>query len=433
MNNINLKKVNSVSGIIEVPADKSITHRAIMLSSIAEGNSVVRNYLPSEDCDRTIDAFRRMGVNIEINNGNLYIKGVGLKLQNSKNGTICNIYAGNSGTTTRLLSGILAGQNFDTIITGDASLSKRPMQRVISPLLEMGAKIKSTNGLLPLMINGKTLLKAINYQSNKSSGQVKSAVLFAGLYANGITTYTEPVKSRDHTERMLKTFGADLIIDDNSIKICPVKKLVAHDITVPGDISSAAFFIAAALIVPGSSLTIRNVGINPTRDGLIEILKQMDADITLTNMRVISQEPICDITVKYSKLKAANINSSLVPRMIDEIPIFVLIATQAYGITKVSGARELRVKESDRIVSVTSQLAKLGARIKALDDGFIVNGGGADISFVGTLLDSFKDHRIAMTLSIASLIATGETIIKDSNCVDISFPGFYKILKNICK
>ncbi|MDR0800859.1 MAG: 3-phosphoshikimate 1-carboxyvinyltransferase [Endomicrobium sp.] len=429
---IKLNKINCVSGIIEVPADKSITHRAIMLSSLAEGNSVVRNYLPSDDCSRTIEAFRQMGAEIKIDDNALYIKGAGLKLASPSHSGKYDIYAGNSGTTTRLLSGILAGQDFETVITGDDSLSKRPMQRVIEPLSEMGADIKSNGGLLPLIIKGKNPLKAVNYESNKSTAQVKSAVLFAGLYADGATTYREPVKSRDHSERMLKAFGADVSVDGNSVMICPAERLTAQDVTVPGDISSAAFFIAAALIVPGSNLIIKNVGVNPTRDGLIEVLKQMGADIALANMREVSREPVCDVVVKYSRLRAANIDASLVPRMVDEIPVFVLIATQAQGITKVSGAKELRVKESDRIETVASQLKKLGAQVESLEDGFIINGNSG-FNLTGAVVNSFEDHRIAMTLAVASLIAKGETVIKNSHCVDISFPGFYKVLRDICR
>jgi 3-phosphoshikimate 1-carboxyvinyltransferase len=428
---IKLRKVKAVSGIVEVPADKSITHRAVMLSSIAEGGSVVRNYLPSDDCNRTIEAFRQMGAEIRIDNGNLYIKGVGLNLKKPQDRKY-NIYAGNSGTTARLISGILAGQNFKTTITGDESLSKRPMGRVIEPLSKMGVEIISNDNLLPLTISGKNPLKAINYESGKATAQIKSAVLFAGLYADGATTYIEPVKSRDHSERMLKAFGADVRINENSVTIYPAHRLNPQDVTVPGDISSAAFFIAAALVVPGSSLTIKNVGINPTRDGLIGVLKRMGADISLINQREISNEPACDIEVKYSKLKAVNIDASIIPRMVDEIPIFVLIATQAEGITRISGAGELKVKESDRISAVASQFKKLGAQVEALHDGFIINGNSG-VSLNGNLLDSFEDHRIAMTLSIASLIAGGETIIKDSSCVNISFPSFYEVLNNICK
>jgi 3-phosphoshikimate 1-carboxyvinyltransferase len=428
---IKLKKVKTVSGVIEVPADKSITHRAVMLSSIAEGDSVVRNYLPSDDCNRTIEAFRKMGVEIKVDGGNLYIKGVGLNLKKPQDGRY-NIYAGNSGTTARLISGILVGQDFETTVTGDDSLSKRPMERVIRPLSKMGAEITSNDNLLPVMITGKNPLKAINYENSKATAQVKSAVLFAGLYADGATTYSEPVKSRDHSERMLKAFGVDIRINENSVTIYPTQKLNPQDITVPGDISSAAFFIAAALIVPGSSLTIKNVGVNPTRDGLIDVLKRMGAGISLTNPREISNELVCDIEVKYSKLKAVSIDASIVPRMIDEIPIFVLIATQAEGITRISGAGELKVKESDRISAVASQFKKLGVQVEALNDGFIINGN-RNVPLNGNLLDSFEDHRIAMTLSIASLIAGGETIIKDSSCVDISFPNFYEVLNSICK
>ncbi|GHT37054.1 3-phosphoshikimate 1-carboxyvinyltransferase [Endomicrobiia bacterium] len=428
---IKLRKINSISGVIEVPADKSITHRAVMLASIAVGDSVVKNYLPSDDCNRTIDAFCRMGVDIKIDQGDLYIKGGGLNLIKPQVGRY-NIYAGNSGTTTRLISGILAGQDFETVITGDDSLSRRPMQRIIHPLSKMGVRITSSNGLLPLVIKGNPNLRAINYSNNKSTGQVKSAVMFAGLYADGATVYSEPVKSRDHSERMLKAFGADIKIDRNSVTIYPAERLIAQDTVVPGDISSAAFFIAAALIVPGSNLTIKNVGINPTRNGLLEVLGQMGADITLTNIREVSQEPVCDIAVKYSKLKAVNIDAVLVPRMVDEIPIFVLIATQAQGVTKISGAKELRVKESDRIAAIASQFTKLGAQVEALEDGFIVNGTEG-VNFTGTMLDSFEDHRIAMTLAIASLITEGDTIIKDSHCVDISFPGFYEVLRSVCR
>ncbi|MDR3306457.1 MAG: 3-phosphoshikimate 1-carboxyvinyltransferase [Endomicrobium sp.] len=428
---IKLKKVKAISGAVEVPADKSITHRAVMLSSIAEGDSVVRNYLPSDDCNRTIEAFRQMGAEIKIDNDNLRIKGAGLNLKKPQDCKY-NIYAGNSGTTARLISGILAGQNFETIITGDESLSKRPMGRIIEPLSKMGAEITSNKGFLPLTIKCKSSLKAVSYECDKSTAQVKSAVLFAGLYADGATTYAEPVKSRDHSERMLKAFGADVRVNGNFVTIYPAQKLAPQDVTVPGDISSAAFFIAAALIVPDSNLTIKNVGVNPTRDGLIEVLKRMGADISLMNPREISNEPICDIEVRYSKLKAVNVDASIVPRMVDEIPIFVLIATQAEGITRISGAGELKVKETDRIFAVASQFKKLGAQVEALDDGFIINGN-AGVPLNGNLLDSFEDHRIAMTLSIASLIADGETIIKDSNCVAISFPNFYEVLKNICK
>lgn len=425
---IKLKKVNKIEGIIEVPADKSITHRAVMLSSLAQGSSVVSNYLPSDDCLRTIEAFKQMGAEIKTDKNTLYIKGAGLKLQKPQNA----IYAGNSGTTARLLSGILSGQDFESVITGDASLSKRPMQRVIDPLTKMGAQIQSESGTLPLTIKAAGNLKGITYTSDKSTAQVKTAVLFAGMYAGSQTTYTEPVKSRDHSERMLKAFGADIKVDGNSVTISPVQKLNAQNITVPGDISSAAFFIAAALIVPGSNITIKNVNINPTRDGLLEVLAKMGADIAFTNKKEISGESVADITVKYSKLKAANINGQIIPKMVDEVPVFALIATQAEGVTKITGAHELRVKESDRIRAITGQFKKIGAEIEELEDGFIINGHPGD-GLTGAAVETFGDHRIAMTLAVASLIAKGEMSIKDPQCVNISFPDFYEVLKSVCR
>ncbi|MCL2799581.1 MAG: 3-phosphoshikimate 1-carboxyvinyltransferase [Endomicrobia bacterium] len=424
---ITLKKVNKIEGIIEVPADKSITHRAVMFSSIAQGDSVIKNYLPSDDCLRTIDAFRQMGAEIKSIKDTLYIKGKGLKLVKPQN----EVYCGNSGTTARLLTGILCGQDFETKLTGDPSLSKRPMQRVIEPLSQMGADIKSNNGLLPLIIKGGTP-KGIRYESGKSSAQVKSAVILAGLYADGATTYIEPVKSRDHTERMLAAYGAEIKVDGNAVTVYPAEKLAANEICVPGDISSAAFFIAAALIAPSSDLTVKNVGINPTRDGIIEVLKKMGAQITLQNVKNVSDEPAADINVKYSKLKAVNIDASIIPRMIDEVPVFALIAAMAVGVTKITGAKELRVKESDRITAVVSQLKKTGAQIEELEDGMIINGS-PDFKPVGTTVESFQDHRIAMTLAVASLAAAGDMTIKDADCVNISFPNFYELLKKVSK
>ncbi|MDR2191677.1 MAG: 3-phosphoshikimate 1-carboxyvinyltransferase [Endomicrobium sp.] len=433
---ITLSKANKIEGTIEVPADKSITHRAIMLSSLAQGRSIVRNYLPSDDCIRTIDAFKKMGVEIKQDAKNLYIKGIGLKLNKPRG----EIYAGNSGTTTRLISGILAGQTFESVITGDESLSKRPMRRVIDPLTKMGAQFMSNNGLLPLKIKGQNPLNAISYESDKSSAQVKSAVLFAGLYAKGKTVYIEPVKSRDHSERMLKAFGAQVEIDrnnvsnnvSNKVSILPAQKLNPQDISVPGDISSAAFFIAAALLVPNSNLTIKNVNVNPTRDGFIEVLQKMGADISINNVKEVSGEPVADIAVKYSKLKSLNLDAQIIPRMIDEIPIFALIASKAQGVSKVSGAGELRVKESDRIAAIVSQFSKIGVEIKEFEDGFEINGRG-DFAPKAAEVESYKDHRIAMTLAVASLISQGETTINDAECVNISFPNFYELLKSASK
>jgi 3-phosphoshikimate 1-carboxyvinyltransferase len=428
---IKLNSVNKIEGEIEIPADKSITHRAVMLSSIACGSSVVKNYLLSDDCKRTIAAFEKMGAEIKIKEKILFIKGCGLNLQKPK-AEKYEIYAGNSGTTARLISGILAGQKFTTLLSGDESLSKRPMRRVIEPLSLMGTQITSSNDLLPMEISGRNPLKAIHYESKKPTAQVKSAVLFAGLYADGKTSYCEPVKSRDHSERMLKAFGANVKVNENTVSIYPVEKLNAQEIIVPSDISSAAFFIAAVLIVPGSKIIIKNVCVNPTRDGIIEILQKMGADIKLENLKELSGEPVADIVVRYSKLKSVNIDETLVPRMVDEIPIFALIAAHADGITKISGAKELRVKESDRIESVVSQLKKMGVEIESLEDGFLINGKN-NFKLKGAVTESFNDHRIAMTLAVASLIAQGETTIRNSECVDISFPNFYNVLKNICR
>jgi 3-phosphoshikimate 1-carboxyvinyltransferase len=428
MSEIKLSKAGKIEGVIEVPADKSITHRAVMLSSIAEGESIVRNYLPSDDCIRTIEAFRQMGAEITADGKDLRVKGAGLRLNKPQK----EIYAGNSGTTARLLAGILSGQQFESVINGDASLLRRPMQRVIDPLSKMGAQFVSDKGRLPLTVLGKNPLRAIKYESDKSSAQVKSAALFAGLYADGKTTYSEPVKSRDHSEKMLAAFGAQIEVNGNEVSVYPAQKLNPLTIAVPGDISSAAFFIAAALIVPGSDLTIKNVNVNPTRDGLIEVLQKMGADISLSSLKDASGEPVADITVKYSKLKAVNLDAQIIPRMVDEIPIFALIASKADGISKVTGAGELRVKESDRITAIVSQFLKMGAEIEEFEDGFIINGHGGFIP-AGCKAESFKDHRIAMTMAVASLISRGEMTIKDADCVNISFPGFYELLTAISK
>lgn len=427
-NNMKINKVSNLSGTITVPADKSITHRAIMLSSLADGKSVINNFLPSEDCFSTMNAFRAMGVEIEENITSLTVKGVGI---NGLRSPEQNIYAGNSGTTTRLISGILAGQNFSSIITGDDSLSKRPMKRVIEPLKLMGADISAKDGnFLPMTINGKGILNPIEYKSPVASAQVKSCILLAGLYADGITKVTEPVKSRDHSERMLKAFGADVSVDGLSVSIKKCDKLFAQNVDVPCDISSAAFFLVAGLIVSNSNIKILNVNINPTRDGIIEVLKNMGAKIHIDNIRTVSGEEVADIEVSYCKLNGTNIGAEIMPRLIDEIPIIAFAATQADGITKISGAKELRVKESDRLSAIATQLIKMGADITETEDGLIIKGVS---KLHGNKVDSFKDHRIAMMLSIAGLIAEGETEIIDSDCVNISFANFYDVLKQICR
>ena len=423
-----INKVSKLNGTITVPADKSITHRAIMLSSLATGKSYINNYLKSDDCLMTMNAFKQMGVNIEQTQNSLTITGVGI---NGLKNSVKEIYAGNSGTTTRLLSGVLAGQNFSSTITGDASLSKRPMKRVIEPLSLMGVNIKAKdNNFLPMTINTNGNLKSINYTSSVASAQVKSCILFAGLYADGTTTVTEPIKSRDHSERMFKTFGADISVDGLSVSVKKCNRLYAQEITVPCDISSAAFFIVAGLIVPNSNIKILNININKTRDGILTVLKSMGANIVLDNVRNVSGEDVADIEIKTSKLNSASFGKEIVPSLIDEIPIIVLAATQAEGQTVISGAKELKVKESDRIHSVASQLNKMGADIKETDDGFIING---PTKLKGATVDSFDDHRIAMMLSTAGLIAEGETEVLKSDCVKISFANFYEVLKQICK
>ena len=423
-----INKVSKLNGIITVPADKSITHRAIMLSSLATGKSYINNYLKSDDCLMTMNAFKQMGVNIEQAENSLTITGAGI---NGLKNPVKEIYAGNSGTTTRLLSGVLAGQKFSSTITGDASLSKRPMKRVIEPLSLMGANITAKeNNFLPMTISPKENLKAISYTSPVASAQVKSCILFAGLYADGTTTVTEPIKSRDHSERMFKTFGADISVDGLSVSVKKCNGLYAQEVTVPCDISSAAFFIVAGLIVPNSNIKILNVNINKTRDGILTVLKSMGADIVLDNVRTVSGEDVADIEIKTSKLNSTSFGKEIVPSLIDEIPIIVLAATQAEGQTVISGAKELKVKESDRIHSVASQLNKMGADIKETDDGFIING---PTKLKGATVDSFDDHRIAMMLSIAGLTAEGETEILNSDCVKISFANFYEVLKKICK
>ena len=423
-----INKVSKLNGTITVPADKSITHRAIMLSSLATGKSYINNYLKSDDCLMTMNAFKQMGVNIEQTENSLTITGAGI---NGLKNTVKEIYAGNSGTTTRLLSGVLAGQTFSSTITGDASLSKRPMKRVIEPLSLMGANITAKeNNFLPMTISPKETLKSISYTSPVASAQVKSCILFAGLYADGTTTVMEPIKSRDHSERMFKTFGADISVDGLSVSVKKCNRLYAQEVTVPCDISSAAFFIVAGLIVPNSNIKILNVNINKTRDGILTVLKSMGADIVLDNVRTVSGEDVADIEIKTSKLNSISFGKEIVPSLIDEIPVIVLAATQAEGQTIISGAKELKVKESDRIHSVASQLNKMGADIKETDDGFIINGPA---KLKGATVDSFDDHRIAMMLSIAGLTAEGETEILNSDCVKISFANFYEVIKQICK
>jgi len=420
MNKLKIKPVKKISGTINVPADKSISHRAVMFGSIALGQTHVKNFLDAEDCNRTIDAFRQLGVKIK--KGKVVtIEGVGLYgLKPPKK----EIYCGNSGTTMRLLSGILAGQNFQSVLTGDESLLRRPMSRIAVPLKLMGADIKGDYP--PLTIRGGAL-KAIDYSSPIASAQVKSCVLLAGLYADGVTSVTEPILSRDHSERMLELFAAKIKRKGLRVSINGLQKLKAADIVVPADISSAAFFIAAGLIVNNSKIRIKSVGINPTRTGILEILKKMNAKIKIENKKN-GAEPSADIVAETSSLRAVTIEGSVLPRAIDELPVIMVLATQAKGVTKILGAKELRVKETDRIKSMSEGLNEMGADIKVIGDDIYIKG---PTKLKAVVLKSLGDHRTAMSFAIAGLIAKGCTVIEDTECILTSFPSFKKILSEI--
>ncbi|WP_337019424.1 3-phosphoshikimate 1-carboxyvinyltransferase [Oceanobacillus massiliensis] len=416
----------TLAGTIEVPGDKSISHRAVIFGSLANGVTNVTNFLDGEDCKRTVHAFRQMGVNIRENRTDLVIESDGItSLTEPKQ----PFYFGNSGTTTRLMLGILSGLPFFTVSYGDASLSKRPMDRVVTPLRKMGAMIdgRSDGSLLPISVRGNTL-RGIDYTLPVKSAQVKSAVLLAGLLAEGQTTVTETIPTRDHTENMLKAFGADIQTAGSTTIITNKQRLTATDVQVPGDISSAAFFLAAGAIIPGSSILLKNVGLNKSRTGIMEVLEDMGADIQIENEKAISGEPIGDIRVSYAKLKGTVIQGDIIPRLIDEIPIIALLATQAEGITTIKDAEELRVKETDRINAVTELLSTLGADITPTGDGMIIKGR---TPLNGGKIASCDDHRIAMMGAIASLITDREVIIDDISCISISYPGFFTDLESL--
>lgn len=414
-----IRPTTKLQGIVLAPPDKSITHRAIMFASLAGGVSTIENYLPSDDCLATLKAFEAMGVRIERSPSRLKIHGVGLKGLKAPSGPID---AGNSGTTVRLLSGILAGQDFSVRIIGDESLSRRPMKRIIEPLQRMGARITAREeNFLPLEIQGTPKLKPILYVSPVPSAQVKSCVILAGIQAKGTTSLQEPVKSRDHTERMLAAQGAKITSGKFSITVRGPSTLHPLSIKIPGDISSAAFFLVASTLMTGSRVSIFNMGINPTRDGILEVLRKMGAHITAQKTYEASGEPVADFLVESAKLKGVTITGEMIPRLVDEIPILALAATQADGTTVISGARELRVKESDRLKTIATELNKMGARIREKEDGLVIEG---PTPLFGREVESYGDHRIAMTLAIAGLIAKGDTKVKNTSCVDTSFPGF---------
>ncbi len=410
-------------GETQPPPDKSITHRAVILSALANGTSRIVHPLMAADCERTAEAFRVLGLSVELDRRGEWIV-VGRGLHGIQEADSQTVYCGNSGTTMRLLAGVLSGQPFETKLMGDQSLSHRPMDRVAEPLRLMGADIAARDGrFAPLKVRGRRPLKPIEWKIPVASAQVKSCLLLAGLYAEGVTAVEEPYKSRDHTERMMTAAGVKLEIQDRRVSIGTGQSVQAQEWVVPGDISSAAFFAVAALIAPGSEILLRNVGTNPTRDGILEVLQGMGAQIKWEDSRVVGGEPVSDLVVKSSALKAGRVDGAIVPRMIDEIPVLAVAATQAQGVTEIRGAGELRVKESDRLAHLTTELTKMGARVEELPDGLRIEG---PTPLKGGTVDSFGDHRMAMSFAVAGLIARGETNILNADCVDISFPSFWE-------
>ena len=422
---MNITKANSLKGEITVPGDKSISHRGVMFGAISEGITELTGFLDGADCRSTIGCFRALGIDIEQSNDKVIIHGKGLHGLSAPN-TMLDV--GNSGTTTRLISGILSGQPFKSRLNGDESIQKRPMGRIITPLTSMGAHIASikNNGCAPLEIGGSPL-HSIHYDSPVASAQVKSCILLAGLYASGITSVTEPVLSRNHTELMLSGFGADIKTDGRTASIVGNPKLFGQKISVPSDISSAAYFIAAGLICENADLLIKNVNTNPTRAGIIKVAQAMGGNIELLNERTVSGEPVADIHVSTSQLKGCEVSGEIIPALIDELPIIAVMAAVATGTTVIKDAAELKVKESDRIATVTENLKAMGCDITPTDDGMIIEGG----KLHGTHIKTYKDHRIAMSFAIAGLVADGSTTFDDEKCCVVSYPNFFETIGSI--
>lgn len=426
-----IKAMGALKGEVQIPGDKSISHRAVMLGSIARGTTEISHFLNGADCLSTIHCFQKMGIEIEQSKDLVLVHGRGLRGLKAPQGILDT---GNSGTTTRLICGILSGQNFSSVLSGDDSLNSRPMKRIMDPLNQMGARITSIqdNNCAPLRIEPGTL-HGIRYVSPVASAQVKSSVLLAGLYADSPVSVTEPVLSRNHTELMLGSFGADISSElhaDGSAtaSVSPCAELYGQKIQVPGDISSAAYFIAAGLLVPGSRLLVKNVGINPTRAGFLEVCRKMGADIGYLNRQSQGGEETADLLVTPKPLTGTVIEGAVIPSLIDEIPILAVMAAFAEGTTVIRDAAELKVKETNRIQTVTENLLAMGAEIIPTEDGMIIHGTGA---LKGTQIQSHLDHRIAMAFSVAALAAEGTTTILDSQCVDVSYPGFFAQLMNL--
>lgn len=413
-------------GTLSVPGDKSISHRGVMFGSIAKGTTELTGFLDGADCRSTIACFRAMGIKIEQVKDHVMIHGNGL---HGLQAPTSMLDVGNSGTTTRLISGILSAQNFTSELNGDASIQKRPMKRIMDPLSQMGANIVSLKGndCAPLRITGQPL-HGIHYNSPVASAQVKSCILLAGLYADGETSVTEPAISRNHTELMLGGFGATIRSEGNTAIIQPAKELYGQQIAIPGDISSAAYFIAAGLIAEDADILITNVNTNPTRAGIIEVAKAMGGKITLENERIVSGEPVADLHVTSSELHGCEISGDLIPTLIDEIPVIAVMASAAVGTTTIRDAAELKVKESDRIATVTENLSAMGCDITPTEDGMIIQGGKA---LHGATIQTYLDHRIAMAFTVASLLTEEEVTLDHPECVTISYPEFYQDLQKI--
>lgn len=421
-------KVPRLSGEVTVPGDKSISHRSVMFGSIAKGITEIHGFLQGADCLSTISCFQKMGIEIENKGGTVLVHGKGLRGLTAPE-TLLD--CGNSGTTTRLISGLLSAQDFSVTLTGDESIQARPMKRIMEPLSMMGARIQSVreNGCAPLRITGAPL-HGIRYLSPVASAQVKSAILLAGLYAEGETSVTEPYISRDHSERMLSLFGADIHTEGTTALLLPPRELFAKKLTIPGDISSAAYFLAAGLMIPGSEILIKNVGINPTRAGILNVCRQMGGSITLVNQKDGPGEPTADLLVSYSQLKGTVIEGEIIPTLIDELPIIAAMACFAEGTTTIRNAAELKVKESNRIAIMVENLNAMGADVTETEDGMIIHG---KTPLHGAVIDSKKDHRIAMTFAVTALASEGETEILSAECVDISYPDFYSDLNKLMK